>query len=71
MLTKNMLAKIMLAKIMLAKIMLIKNMASRIKTLIIKISDKTILEKQPTETKLQIIETLVKKSPIHITPLDY
>jgi hypothetical protein len=50
--------------------MLIKNMASRIKTLIIKILDKTILEKQPTETKLQIIETLVKKSPIHIKDYD-
>lgn len=48
--------------------MLTKNMASRIKTLIIKISDKTILEKQPTETKLQIIETIVKKPPIHIKP---
>ena len=56
---------------MLAKIMLTKNMASRIKTLIIKISHQTILEKQPIETKLHIIETLVKKSPIHITPLDY
>jgi hypothetical protein len=55
MLIKIMLTKIMLTKIMLAKILLTKNMASRIKTLIIKISHQTILEKQPIETKLHII----------------
>ena len=57
--------------------MLTKNITSiinKLESLITEISDQTIseiiLEKQPIETKLQIIESLVKKSPIHIKAYD-